>query len=156
MSTTTSKVAVLVGSGHKVALVALPVAMVGLAANLEYPGLFDVGGTPAPLAAFAAVVLGAGLVIWAWSAVLIMVKVPRGELITTGPYALVRHPLYVGVALLVLPAAGLLLDSWLGLIIGAALYAGSRTFAPEEEAELARTFGPAWDRYRDSVLLPWL
>ena len=156
MSATTSKVAVLVGSGHKVALVALPVAVVGLAANLEYPELFDVGGPPALLAAFAAVVLGAGLVIWAWSAALILVKVPRGERITTGPYALVRHPLYVGVALLVLPAAGLLLDSWLGLAIGAALYAGSRTFAQEEEAELTRTFGPAWGRYRDSVLLPWL
>jgi protein-S-isoprenylcysteine O-methyltransferase Ste14 len=88
--------------------------------------------------------------------VLILVKVPRGELITTGPYALVRHPLYVGVALLVLPAAGLLLGTWLGLVVGAALYAGSRKFAPEEEAELARTFGPAWDRYSGSVLLPWL
>jgi protein-S-isoprenylcysteine O-methyltransferase Ste14 len=156
MNTTTSKVSVLVGSGHKVALVALPVAVVGLVANVASPALFAVGGPPAPLAALAAAVLGAGLVVWIWSAVLILVKVPRGELITTGPYAVVRHPLYAGVALLVLPAAGLLLNSWLGLAVGAALYAGSRRFAPEEEAELARTFGPAWDRYRDSVLLPWV
>jgi protein-S-isoprenylcysteine O-methyltransferase Ste14 len=156
MNLTGSKVAVLVGSGHRVALVALPVAVIGLAANVANPALFAVGGPPAPLAAAAVVVLAVGLVVWAWSAVLILTKVPRGDLITTGPYAVVRHPLYVGVALLVIPPGGLLLNSWLGLVVGAALYAGSRVFAPEEEAALARTFGTAWDRYRDSVLLPWL
>ena len=41
-------------------------------------------------------------------------KVPRGELITTGPFALVRHPLYTGVALLVLLGvlAGVLAGAW--------------------------------------------
>jgi protein-S-isoprenylcysteine O-methyltransferase Ste14 len=156
MNLTASKLAVLVGSGHKVGLVALPVAAVGLAVNIARPALFTVGGPPALLAAVAAVVLAAGLVVWAWSAVLIVTRVPRGELITTGPYAVVLHPLYTGVALLVLPWAGFLLDSWLGVVVGGALYAGSRLFSPEEEAELARTFGPAWDRYRASVALPWL
>jgi Isoprenylcysteine carboxyl methyltransferase (ICMT) family. len=44
-----------------------------------------------------------GVTIWIWSVVLILTKVPRGELITSGPYALVKHPIYTGVALLVLP-----------------------------------------------------
>jgi protein-S-isoprenylcysteine O-methyltransferase Ste14 len=82
--------------------------------------------------------------------------VPRGELITSGPYRCVKHPLYTGVALLVLPWAGLLLDTWLGIPLGIALYAGSRMFSPAEERELAKTFGVVWDEYAKSVKIPWL
>jgi protein-S-isoprenylcysteine O-methyltransferase Ste14 len=102
------------------------------------------------------VVLIPGVVIWLWSAVLILTQVPKGRLITTGPYALVKHPIYVGVALLVLPWAGFLLDSWLGVVLGAVLYLGCRRYAPREEAELRARFGRAWDDYRDRVTLPWL
>mgnify|MGYP001143691888 FL=1 len=87
---------------------------------------------------------------------LILIKVPRGELITGGPYALVKHPLYTGVALLVLPWLGFLLDTWLGAAVGLVLYLASRRFACAEEEALAKTFGPAWDDYRKRVKLPWL
>jgi len=87
---------------------------------------------------------------------LILTKVPRGELITSGPYSLVKHPLYTGVALLVLPWIGFLFNTWLGALIGVVLYVGSRMFAGGEEAVLSETFGTAWDRYRRSVKIPWL
>jgi protein-S-isoprenylcysteine O-methyltransferase Ste14 len=77
-------------------------------------------------------------------------------LITRGPYALVKHPLYTGVALLVLPWGGFLLNTWLGAVLGVVVYCGSRMFSPSEESELARTFGPAWDDYRRNVRIPWL
>jgi protein-S-isoprenylcysteine O-methyltransferase Ste14 len=102
------------------------------------------------------VLLVPGTVIWGWSVAAILTKVPRGELITNGPYALVKHPLYTGVALLVLPWAGFLLDTWLGALLGAVVYLGSRLFSPNEEAELAQAFGPAWDDYRRKVKIPWL
>jgi protein-S-isoprenylcysteine O-methyltransferase Ste14 len=147
---------VLVGSGDKIGLFTLPFLLVGLALNVAYPSLFQVGGPPAALRWVSIVVLAAGIVIWAWSVALILTWVPRAELITTGPFALVKHPLYTGVALLVLPWAGLLLDTWLGVLVGAALYVGSRRYSAEEEATLADSFGPAWDDYRRAVLLPWL
>src|SRR5690349_362781 len=109
MTLTTSKLKVLVGSGHKIALFAAPFAVAGLAWNVADPARFSVGGPPRWLAVLSLVVLAVGLVAWVWSVVLILTKVPRGELITTGPYAVVRHPLYTAVALLVLPAAGFLL-----------------------------------------------
>jgi protein-S-isoprenylcysteine O-methyltransferase Ste14 len=77
-------------------------------------------------------------------------------LITAGPYAVVRHPLYTSVGLLVLPSVGVLLGTWLGALIGLAVYGGSRLFAPAEEAELQQEFGPAWEAYATSVKLPWL
>ena len=103
-----------------------------------------------------AVVLAVGVVVWAWSVVLILTKVRAGELVTTGPYSLVKHPLYTSVALLVLPWLGFLLDTWLGAVIGVALYVGSRLFAPAEEADLADRFGPDWDAYCHRVKVPWL
>jgi protein-S-isoprenylcysteine O-methyltransferase Ste14 len=87
---------------------------------------------------------------------LILRKVPRGELITNGPYAIVKHPLYTGVALLVLPWVGFLFNTWLGAVIGIILYIGSRIFAPAEEAALSKTFGVAWDEYCNTVKIPWL
>ncbi len=59
-------------------------------------------------------------------------------------------------ALLVLPWAGILVNSWLGVAIGLILYAGARAFAPEEERGLSRTFGAAWEEYRRSVKIAWL
>ena len=147
---------VLVGSGHKIALFALPFVLVGLALNLALPSAFDVGGPPPALAAVSIVVLTVGVTIWVWSVVLILLKVPRGELITSGPYVFVKHPLYTGVALFVVPWAGFLLNSWVGVVIGGGLYLGSRRYAPEEEAELSRTFGTVWDDYCRTVKVPWL
>jgi protein-S-isoprenylcysteine O-methyltransferase Ste14 len=60
------------------------------------------------------------------------------------------------VALLVLPAAGVLLGTWLGVLIGAGLYIGSRLFAPAEEAALAEAFGESWREYSSHVKLGWL
>jgi protein-S-isoprenylcysteine O-methyltransferase Ste14 len=146
----------LVGSGDKIMLATLPFVVVGVIANVGFPSLFSVGGPPATLAAVSVVVSAVGVTIWLWSVVLILTRIPRGELITTGPFALMKHPIYTSVALLVLPWVGFLLDTWLGAAIGIVLYVAARRFAPEEEAELSETFGSAWDAYRAAVLIPWL
>jgi len=144
----------LVGSGDRIALVTAPVLVVGVVLNLALPSVFAVGGPPLPLAVVSVVLLVPGLVLWLWSVVLILRHVPRGELITRGPYALVRHPLYTSVALLVLPWAGFLLDTWLGALVGLVLYAATRRYAPAEEVALSRAFGPRWDAYLRSVRFP--
>ena len=146
----------LVGSGDKIGLFLLPFVLVGLLVTVAVPTLFDVGGPSDALRAISIVVLIPGVTIWIWSVVLILVKVPRGELITTGPFALVKHPLYTAVPLLVLPWLGFLLNTWLGAALGIVMYLAARRYAPAEEAVLAETFGPSWDEYRASVKIPWL
>lgn len=146
----------LVGSGDRIVLFTLPVLLSGVVLNVLFPPAFQVGGPPSVVRVVASVVLAAGVVIWAWSVVLILTSVPRGVLITKGPYSLVKHPLYTGVALLVLPFLGLLLNTWLGVVIGITMYIASRKFAPAEEVELSQTFGAAWNRYRDSVTFRWM
>lgn len=146
----------LVGSGDKVTLFALPFLAIGLILNVAYPSFFEVGGPPDALRVVSIVLLIAGVVIWLWAAALVATKVPKGELITSGPFALVKHPIYTGVALLVIPFLGFLLNSWLGVVVGAAMYVGSRKFAPAEEERMSRDFGPDWDEYCRTVRIPWL
>jgi protein-S-isoprenylcysteine O-methyltransferase Ste14 len=146
----------LTGAADRIGAFTLPFLVVGVALNIVVRSAFAVGGPPRALQVVSAAILAAGLVGWAWSVVLIVQRVPRGELITTGPYRLVKHPLYAAVALLVLPWLGFLLNSWLGVVVGATLYLASRRYAPREEADLSKTFGVSWDEYSRGVKLPWL
>ena len=146
----------LVGSGDRIGLLVLPFLVGGLILNLAFPSFFDVGGPSSVLRTISLLVLVPGVAIWIWSVVLILRNVPRGELITSGPYTLVRHPLYAAVALLVVPWVGFLLDTWLGVVLGILLYVAARIFAPGEETELAATFGSQWEAYRRRVILPWV
>jgi len=150
------KLKVLVGSGDKIGLLTLPFLIIGLILNIIIPSIFNVGGPSIVLKTISIIILIPGIIIWIWSVVLILIKVPKQELITNGPYSLVKHPLYTGVALLVLPWIGFLLNTWLGVLIGIVLYIGSRVFAPEEEAILSKTFGTTWDEYCNKVKIPWL
>jgi protein-S-isoprenylcysteine O-methyltransferase Ste14 len=146
----------LVGSGDRIGLFVVPFVAVGVILNVANQSLFGVGGPPDWLRALSITVLVPGVAIWLWSVILILTNVPRGRLITGGPYTWVKHPLYTAVALLVLPWAGFLLDTWLGAAIGVVLYIGSRMFAPAEEAALSRAFGDAWRAYDRGVKLHWL
>jgi protein-S-isoprenylcysteine O-methyltransferase Ste14 len=150
------KLKALVGSGDKIGLLILPFLAIGVILNILAPAWFDVGGPSAVLRPISIIILIPGVTIWIWSVVLILLNVPKKKLITNGPYSLVRHPLYTGVALLVLPWLGFLFNTWLGVVIGTVLYVGSRIFAPEEESSLLRSFGPAWADYLRKVWIPWL
>jgi protein-S-isoprenylcysteine O-methyltransferase Ste14 len=146
----------LVGSGDSIMLFTLPFAVLGVVLNLVFPSFFDVGGPSHTLTVVSVALVTFGGAIWAWSVVLILTKVPGRKLITSGPYAVVKHPLYTGVALLVLPWAGFLFNTWIGVLLGIAMYVGSRIYAPREERILSEAFGTGWDEYCGRVKIPWL
>jgi len=150
------KLKVLVGSGDKILLLTLPFLIIGLIMNNMFPFFFNVGGPSIILKTISIIVLILGVTIWIWSVVLILVKVPKKELITNGPFSLIKHPLYTSVALIVFPWIGFLLNTWLGVLIGSVIYIGSRIFSPVEESELSKTFGTTWDEHRNKVKIPCL
>ena len=146
----------LIGSGDKIILFTLPFILIGMLFNIMSPSLFSVSGPTDTLSTISIIILILGLLNWLWCITLISTKVPKNKLITSGPYRVVRHPLYTGLALLVFPWLFFLFNSWLGVLIGLGIYIGSRVFAPKEEETLSNTFGGEWDKYCKKVLLPWL
>ncbi len=145
----------LVGSGDRIVGFWLPFAIVGVGANILWPAVFVMGSGGGGIAA-GFILLGVGLPIWITSIVQVLTIVPKGRLITTGPFSLMSHPLYTSVALLVIPGVGLLIDTWLGFVLGGLLYFSSRLYSPREERELASRFGAEYEAYRAKVFLPWL
>lgn len=73
---------------------------------------------------------------------------PR-QLVTTGPYAYVRHPMYVAV---ITSSFGILLlyRTWAGAILTFCMF-GLVFRARREERVLANTFGPEWEAYAARV-----
>jgi protein-S-isoprenylcysteine O-methyltransferase Ste14 len=94
--------------------------------------------------------LGFALCFWArfvlggnWSGT-VTIKVDH-ELIRTGPYRFVRHPIYTGIVVAMLGTA-LALDQWRGLISVLLLWLGFTIKRLKEEQFMRQTFG---DRYTD-------
>jgi protein-S-isoprenylcysteine O-methyltransferase Ste14 len=150
------KLKLLIGSGEKIGIFTLPFLTVGLLFNILFPDFFSVGGPSRFLVILSYLMLIPGLLVWIWSVSLILIKVPKQELITEGPYHFVRHPLYTTVAFLVLPWLGFIYNSWLGVVIGIVMYGSSRRFSPQEDKTLSESFGTAWEEYNRKVKFPWI
>jgi len=106
--------------------------------------------------------VGVGLAIWArktlgrnWSDKVVL-KV-RHELIRSGPYRYLRHPIYTGV-LLAVAGTALAIGEWRGVAALALLAANYFIKATREERILAENFGEAFQEHkrRTGFFLPGL
>jgi len=83
-------------------------------------------------------------------AAVVRIQTDRGHaVISTGPYAIVRHPLYAA-ALIHIPATALLLGSWLGLATSVVLAAAIIFRTAMEDRELHRRL-PGYSAYAAKV-----
>jgi protein-S-isoprenylcysteine O-methyltransferase Ste14 len=98
------------------------------------------------------VVAGLGISVWArrhigqfWSA---RVTLKEGhELIQSGPYSRIRHPIYSGIALAMIGTA-MFVGEWRALVGAAIFVVGHWLKARREEELLGSQFGPAYEEYR--------
>ena len=146
----------LIGIGNKTGWIIFPIIIIGIIINILFPSYFFVGGPPSWLLIIATMVLIIGLVNCIWSQILILINVPKHKLITSGPFSIVKHPLYTGVSLLVVPSFGFMFNTWLGVVIGITLFIILRSYAPEEEMKLSNMFGNDWTEHARKVRIPWL
>jgi len=78
------------------------------------------------------------------------------ELVVTGPYAYVRHPIYTGVILGMLGSA--LVAGWIWLIVALVAAAYFIWSATHEEKQMEQTFPDAYPAYkkRTKMLIPFV
>jgi len=114
----------------------------------------------AAIAGYAAVTLlmGAAIVLFGWSSTTLGKNwsfaartLDDHELIRTGPYARVRHPIYLAMLLFQLGLAAAL-GHWLQLIVAVPVFlVGTRIRTKAEERLLEQSFGEAFRDYRSST-----
>jgi protein-S-isoprenylcysteine O-methyltransferase Ste14 len=123
-------------------------------------------GTSGPLSIVAGTAVGAAGAALAWWSVKHLgrqFRVRAGlwedhELVRTGPYGVVRHPIYAAL-FCELIATILMLTRWPWWIVSMVLYlVGTEIRVRTEEALLASRFGTEFDEYRRRVraYLPWI
>lgn len=71
----------------------------------------------------------------------------KKELAQKGIYSLCRHPMYIGIVLLINPALAILLRSWSLLEACIILYFIWKHFAKKEEKKLLEEFGDEYKQY---------
>jgi protein-S-isoprenylcysteine O-methyltransferase Ste14 len=125
-----------------------------------------IGGTAehnATLGAIGAVLFVGGIALAVWARLHLgrnwgmpMTERAEPELVTSGPYRFVRHPIYSGLLLAMLGTA--LVDNLLGLIVVALLVAYFFYSGRVEERNLAAAFPKAYPEYksRTKMLIPFL
>ena len=115
------------------------------------------------LAVIGAVLFASGIAIAVWARLHLgrnwgmpMTQRAEPELVTSGPYRFVRHPIYSGLLTALLGTA--LVNNLLGLIVVAVLLAYFYYSGTVEERNLTATFPKAYPEYRSrtKMLIPFL
>ncbi|HEX6604321.1 MAG TPA: isoprenylcysteine carboxylmethyltransferase family protein [Sphingomicrobium sp.] len=146
--------------GERNQKIIMAITSIGFVALLVVPGLdrrFGWSRMPDAIAIFGDVLLLAG-----WLGILVVfransyaaatIRVENGQrVISTGPYAIVRHPMYAA-ALLMMAGIALALGSWWGALVWAALLPALAWRLIDEERVLMRDLAGYAD-YRRKV--PW-
>ena len=133
---------VIAGLGlHHVQPIALP-------ATLIWPG-------------YAALTAGIILDIWAMATMArartnILPHRAAGKLVTSGPFALMRNPIYVGNTIATLGLGLALQNGWLLIATPLAALAVHKLAVVREQTHLRDKFGDAWTEYADRVKAWWV
>jgi len=103
------------------------------------------------LLAVGLILLAAGIPLWLLGIRAAMTAYGRDALVTTGVFALVRHPIYSSWIVLIIPGLALLCRSWPLLGTSLAAYVAFKTSIRKEDEYLERRFGAAYREYRSGV-----
>ena len=142
----------LFGCGPKLALLCLPYIILSLIVMYKYPEFFDLkflDNTYARVLGY--IWLGIGILFWINSAIYFLKYFKPGQLLTKGPFALCRNPIYSSIIVFIIPSLALIFHSGLTFSISLVLYIGFKISIHGETNVLKRIFGEEYDKYEKSV-----
>ncbi|MBE0661366.1 MAG: hypothetical protein IH597_02775 [Bacteroidales bacterium] len=140
------------GIGPRLALICLPYIVLSLSVMYHYPEFLNLVFLDlASVKLFAYFWLFLGSSFWAYSAITFLRGFMKGRLITWGPYAFCRNPIYASVIIFIIPAFALIFHSGILFSVALALYIGFKLSIHGERIVLYKTFGEAYEQYEKSV-----
>ena len=140
------------GVGPKIFLPGIAYDLIAGLATHFWPDVFLIRSVSNSILAGAGIVLLIlGVPMWAIGVWTIERAFRRGELATSGVYALVRHPIYSAWIVFIFPAVALLCRSWLMLPASLVSYVIFKLLIKREEKYLEEKFGQAYLDYRGRV-----
>jgi len=146
------KTMTLFGCGPKLALLCLPYVILSLIVMYRYPDFFDLTFLDFPYVKVSGFVwLGLGITFWMYSAIFFLKYFKPGKLLTYGPFALCRNPIYSSIIVFIIPSLALIFHSGLIFSIALVLYLGFKLSIHGETILLSQTFGDEYEEYEKSV-----
>jgi protein-S-isoprenylcysteine O-methyltransferase Ste14 len=137
------------GIGKKLGLITLPFLATALWAGYRLPAFFSFDHVPiAMLLGIGIGLIVIGLGVNFYSATFMMKAFRQHRLVTKGPFAVSRNPMYTSFILFTIPGIALAFNNWLVLICSLVVFLGITLLVKEEEVWLEETFGQEYKTYK--------
>ena len=136
------------GVGPKIGRILIPWWAITIILSLTTENFRFTPERSVPLTVVGAACLALGLVFYFTSVKLLLKGLKEGRLVTQGTFYLCQNPLYVSFVLMLIPAIGLLLNSWLVLTTCAIGFILTKIYISKEYQMLEEAFGDEYLRYK--------
>ena len=139
------------GIGPVIAVPSLAYTIAALFAGSRWPGTFILDWVPQIIRGIGGILMIVGLALWLAAIPTVMRAYNRDQLVTSGAYALVRHPMYAGWIALAFPGFALVMRSWPMLVTPLIAYAIFKRMIYREDKYLEQRFGQPYLEYRQCM-----
>jgi protein-S-isoprenylcysteine O-methyltransferase Ste14 len=137
----------IIGQGGKIILFMLPSLIAAILVDIYIPQTAAIPESVGFLQPVGYGLLLLGLIFWGSAVVQLLTGFPKGKLVTTGAYGIVRNPIYSSATFFLLPAVALVTFRWVYFVPAIFLYAGVMIFIGVEEQQLTKAFGKVYEDY---------
>ena len=141
----------IVGQGGKIILFMLPSLIAAMGVHRYLPRIAALPESIGFIKPVGYLWFVLGLILWGAGVIQLMTGFPKGKLVTTGAYGVVRNPIYSSAAFFILPATAMMTLTWVYVVASAFLYVGVMIFIGKEEEQLTKAFGKEYEDYKARV-----
>ena len=137
----------IVGQGGKIILFMLPSLIAAILVHRYFSQIAALPERISFIKPAGYLLLPLGLILWGAAVIQLMTGFPKGKLVTTGAYSVVRNPIYSSVIFFILPAVALMTLTWVYFVASVFLFSGVMIFIGKEEEQLTKAFGKEYEDY---------
>ncbi len=139
------------GVGPKMALTLVPFILLLGTLNIIFSPAFQLPINQIWMISIGIVLIIIGIIIFIKSEILLAKAYKASELLVTGLYGHMRHPMYGSFILLITPGIVIMINSWILFFLPFIFYIIFRIFIKQEESYCLKKFGEKYNHYRKNV-----